>query len=227
MSIDALMAASAVIGLPLDNPLRGFVEEVVEDGDEPPEYVFIGAVGRSRVTAKQLAEFRYCDPAITSATGVVVDHLKPAEWRKARRLLMAAKTHETLGPEAGVTGTARTRLLHLLRTTGISVIEEGQADVRDHFLAWGDPIELDGQVWFSVEKLFHLCETSKIRLDRREFMRGLHALGGRGKRQFWYTDTYSYRRTSRIMYPVPLDVLYELRGQPFDAGVDETSGERD
>lgn len=222
-----LGAASVLLGLDLDNPLTAFVEELVDGGDEPAEYVFVGKHGRGRVTAKQLTEFRYCDPAIAAATGEVVEHITPKQWRQVRRALLAAKTAETLGPEAGVTGTTRARLLHELRehpfylapldgktkpweerttpTTETQWVAEG--------LAHGHPVILDGRVWFSVEAMLDRLDKAKIRYVRRELMRGLSALGCKEPRVEWFTARDA-PRTSRTLYAVPQAVLDELREKP-------------
>jgi hypothetical protein len=206
--VDPIAAASVLLGLDLDNPLTAFVEETVEDGDEPAEYVFVGSAGRGRVTAKQLTEFRYCDPAVTAATGEVVDHIPPRQWRQVRRALLAAKTVEKLGSEAGVTGTVRARLLHELDTRR-GYWDRPDADMNTG-LSCGYPVHLDGRVWFSVEAMLDRLDVARVRYVRREVMRGLLALGCREKDVKWFTPGDG-PRTSRTLYAVPQAVLDELR----------------
>lgn len=210
----ALLAASVLLGLELDNPLQGFIEETVEDSDEPAEYVFVGRDGRGRVTAKQLIEFRYCDPAITAATGEVVEHIVPAQWRKVRRALLAARTVEKLGPEAGVTGTTRARLLAELRDRTWGYSDDTTPDLVLQALQGGHPVLLDGRVWVSVEAMLDRLDAARVRYVRREIMRGLLALGCCEKRQEWYTPGSGGARTSRILYAVPQVVLDEAREKP-------------
>ncbi len=200
----ALVAASALLGLDVDNPLTAFVEETVEGGDEPPEYVFVGRKGQARVTAKQLTEFRYCDAAITAATGEVVEHIRPAEWRKVRRALLAASSVEKLGPEASLTGSTRQWLLAELRRHGEVV------PVTDLAVELGQPVEIDGRAWFSVEELLEHLERCKVRASRREVMRGLAALGCR-ERQVRPYRTSMGRKTTRTLYAVPRDVRSEFQ----------------
>jgi len=206
----ALVAASNLLGLDVENPLREFVEEVVDGGDEAPEYVFVGAVGRARVTAKQLTEFRYCDPAIAAATGEVVDHLTPTEWRKARRALLAAKTVEKLGPEGGLTGSTRTWLLAEL---GVWTRPSVDAPEGRQALENGWPVTMDKRAWFSVEGMMERLEVKRVRASRREVMRGLAALGCRERTVKTYT-TEDGRHTSRTLYAVPTDVLAEFTKAP-------------
>jgi hypothetical protein len=224
--VDPLAAASVKLGLDLSNPLRSFVEEVVDGGDEPPEYVFVGKAGRGRVTAKQLTEFRYCDAQITQATGEVVDNIRPAEWRQVRRLLLAAKTVETLGAEAGVTGTTRARLLAELREHGTWLAPlDGKSRPWDEQkrpiperewieqgLDHGYPVILDGRVWFSVEAMLDRLDRTKVRYVRRDIMRGLLALGCKEKRTEGYTTGLG-NRTRRTLYAVPQAVVEEFRDE--------------
>lgn len=214
-----LLAASALLGLDPDNPLLAFLEEIIEeDDDQPPEYIFVGRVGRSRVTAKQLVEFRYCDASITAATGEVVDHLTPGEWRKARRALLAAKTQEVLGPEAAAVSAVRRRLLAELRRAPDLLQEVEDQDDREYRFSEGYPFRAEGHVWLSVDRLLERLEREKVRHDPREVMRGLKAMGMTERRRFWFYDRDYARpdrrgqRRTRTMYMVPEDIVNEALG---------------
>lgn len=225
MAADLLGHVNGPLGLGFTGKgLTQFLEEVVDDGgDEPPEYVFVGKNGSGRVTAKQFTEFRYCDPAIAAATGEVVDQVKPTEWRRIRRALLAAKTVQKLGAEAGVTGTVRDRLVSELRTYRGYYDEPGTdlnaAETKAHRkhieegLSVGYPVHLDGRVWFSVEAMLDRLDRQRVRYVRRELMRGLLALGCREKRVEYYA-TGDGSRTSRTLYAVPADVLRQLHPKP-------------
>lgn len=206
----ALLTASVL--LRLKEPLIDFIQEETALSDDLPEYLFVGKTGAARTTAKSLNEYRYCAAAIRVATGEVPGGSISAErWRETLGHLWTAKTVQTLGPQAGVTGTTRAWLLGMLRLKGVA--PEGVKV--DDTLFDGTPIEIGGKVWFSIDLMLDELEMKKVRVTRRDVMRGLYALGvhDEDKRVEHYTEPWGVkRRNTRTLWPVPDEVVAEYQG---------------
>lgn len=103
---DHLAVANRLLDLGEGQGLTAFHEEPGAD----KSYVFVGREGSSRVSTKQFLEFRYSQPAILGATGVIVKDLKLKQWRQVGRSLLLAKVMIDLGDEVTPRGQGRAML---------------------------------------------------------------------------------------------------------------------
>lgn len=152
------------LGLTGGERLTAFQKERGEEGG----YVFVGTAGYCRVTPKQLVEFRYAQPAIMEATGMLVASMTKAAWQRVVRMLLQAATPLDLGDEATPGGRGRS-LLRAYLENRTPVEDRDEATLTKYPFVEGGRVHVFGvamMMWLRTERFRVMSEVEFGRVMR-------------------------------------------------------------